>query len=256
MMAHMQNTKPKFYPVRLLFTAILTTFFFTSTLAGITTQKADSLLLTADAEFTSKSYQTAADKYLQLFENGWFTKASLLKYAWIMETSGQPEEAAYALYKFYLITDDQATYTKLTELTDKYNLVGYETSEQEYILKKLRSFTWPFTGLLTSVCIFLTALMYYRKKQNPEYKTAPIGYLTFGLLVLIFITINFFPSETKAVISRTDVFFMKGPSAASGVLSPAGQGDLVEVKNEKDIWIQVSVNGKTGWIKAWQIRKV
>lgn len=252
----MQNTKPKFYPLRPLITVILTTFFFTSSPAGISNQKADSLLLTADADFASKSYQAASDKYLQLFENGWFTKASLLKYAWIMETSGKPEEAAYALYKFYLITDDQATYTKLAELTDKYNLAGYQSSEEEYILKKLRGFTLPFSILLTSVCILLTALSFYRKKQNAEYKTAPLSYLTLGLLFLVFLAINFFPPETKAMVSSSDVYFMNGPSAASGIRLPAGQGDLVTIKNEKDIWIQVSVNGKTGWIKAWQLRKV
>ena len=256
MMAHMQNTKTKIYPSRPIFTVILVTFALTGSLAGISSQQADSLLIKADTDFTSKSYQNAAEKYLQLFENGWFTKASLLKYAWIMETSGKPEEATYALYKSYLITDDQATYTKLTELTDKYNLSGYESSEQDYILKKLSALQWPVTGLLTAVCIFLTSLLFYRKKQNPEYKATTISYLSFGLLVLLFLSINFFSPEPRAVISRNDAILMNGPSAASGVYAPAGYGNLVTIRKEKDVWVQVSFNGKSAWIKAWQLRKV
>lgn len=255
-MVHMQNTKKKIYPSRPIFTVFLVTFVLTSSLAAISAQQADSLLIKADSDFTSKAYQSAAEQYLQLFENGWFTKASLLKYAWIMESSGKPEEAAYALYKSYLITDDQATYTKLTELTDKYNLAGYESSEQEYILKKLSSLQWPVTGLLTAVCIFLTLLLFYRKKQNPEYVATTISYLTSGLLVLLLLSINFLNPEPRAVISQSGVILMNGPSAASGVYAPAGYGNLVTIRKEKDVWVQVSFNGKSAWIKAWQLRKV
>ena len=250
MKAHMQNTELNFYPRKALLIVIFAVGCLLHTQALPTTLNSDSLLIAADAQFNQKSYQEAAESYHQLFANGWSSPSALLRYAWIKETSGQPGEAVYALYKYYLITEDQTAYNKVLELTDKYRISGYEQSESEYLFQKLYAYRNLVTIILLVVSAGLMGLsVYYRHKGLTRSLTA-LQYTNLGVLTLLFFVVNFTSGPDKAVINQEGTYLMKGPSAAAGIASTIAKGDLVTVKDDQDIWVRVTVDQKEGWVKA------
>ena len=256
MTAHMQKTKLNFYPSR----TILITFFVLGGLIQLrclaNELNADSLLTAADSQFNEKSYQQAATNYQQLFDHGWYSPSSLLRFAWIKENSGQPEEATFALYKYFLITEDQGAYNKVLELTDKYHIAGYQLSESAYIIQQLQSFKTPLTILLILTTLALTGLTFYHWKKNPAKHLNTISFTNLGVLTSLFLILNFTDQPEKAIIDETGTYMMNGPSAAAGISSTVSKGDLVTIRQQKDVWVRVSVDGKEGWVREVFLRKL
>ena len=250
MKAHMQNTELNFYPRKTLLTVICALGCLIQTQVIANQLNSDSLLVAADTQFSQKSYQEAANSYQQLFTNGWLSPAALLRFAWIKENSGQPEEAVYALYKYYLITEDQTAYNKVLELTDKYRISGYQLSESEFVFQKLYSYQGLITIILLMASAGIMALTVYNHRRGLTRSLTVFQYTNLGVLTALFLVTNLNSGPDKAVINQEGTYLMKGPSAAAGIASAISKGDLVTVKNDQDIWVQVAVNNKEGWVKA------
>lgn len=256
MTAHIQKTKPKIYPLGGVLLAIISILSTLDANGEISPAKADSLIAQADKDFAQKAYPTAATAYLELFENGWFSPSALLHYAWIKENSGQPEETVYALYKYFLLTDDQDAYTKVVELTDKYSIPGYQRSEQEYLADQFQKYLGLFVSLMATLVTLLLSYLIYKKRQQPKYRPFTIGFGILAVLALMFISINTITPAEKAIISQPGALLMNGPSAASGVHTPARSGQLVSILQKKDVWVQIKVAEKMLWVKEWELRKL
>lgn len=256
MKAHMQKTNSKNYPLGSILLAFLLLAATLPAYSEIPSSKADSLLTKADQDFNLKEYSSAAEAYLQLFENGWYTPSSLLRYAWIKESAGQPEETVFALYKYYLITEDQSAYKKVVELTDKYHIAGYQLSESDYIIKQLQSFKTPITLLLITATLAISSLTYYKWKKHPTRPLTKLSFANLGILTALFLLINFTDLPEKAVVGESLTFMMKGPSAAAGIAQTISKGDLVTIHQQEDVWMKVTVDGKEGWVKGQYLRKM
>ena len=89
----------------------------------------------------------------------------------------------------------------------------------------------------------------FLKKLNKSVSRFPaIVYLS--LLVFLLIINNFGREHTKAIITAPMAYLMKGPSPGADLIDVVTKGHRVDILGQDDIWVKISWNNQTAYIKS------
>ena len=208
----------------------------------------DMLLLKADSLYQKNKFAEAQAIYLQLYKRGFFTEASLLKMAFVHEGLGQTAQALFFLSDYFNKTEYAKAYEKIQTIADAGGLVGYELSDFDRTTLWLSNRATVILPALLSCCLFFLALtIYCARKAWASGKVVSIVFTLFFTGIL-FCAINFLSPRGKAMVVKP-TYFMAGPSPASNLIGMVNDGNLVLLGGERDVWAQVTWNGRNGYIK-------
>ena len=208
----------------------------------------DQLLAQADSLYAQKKYSEASKVYAQLYQQGFFSEATLLKMAFAYEGLGEAGKALYYLEAYYRITEDAKTYEKIKTLANAKNISGYELSEMDRLLIWASNRKKIYLPVITTVTFFLIALMFFYTKRKQFNGKIVTGFLSILLILVTFVSINFIDAPNKAVVI-TESHFMSAPSAASNLIRLIPEGNQVKLGREHDIWIEAEWNNEMGYLR-------
>ena len=171
-------------------------------------------LQTADSLFEKKQYTQSFEHYEAIVKNGEYSPAMFLKMAYIQEGLGNVGKALYYLSLYQESSGDRTTEIKMTEIAQKYQLEGYETSDTEMFLSWYHNAYKYITYALVTVCIFLLALAFrFRFRQHVR----PVATTIILALVAILFSIHLYYGDkiSVGIIADGNTFIMAGPSPGS-----------------------------------------
>ena len=227
----MQNTHLKIW----LFLSVLTSFFNSQA------QSPQQLLQQADSLFNAKNYQTALSSYQNLFKANYGSPAAYLKAAYLCEASGRETEAIIYLYRYFLINDDQGAYAKIIELAEKQGLNGYEQTDNDRLRNLIARFSTSISLAIGALAMLSLAFMVASRRKQNKPATMRLAFLSLVILSLLFLFNNFSEMPVKAVVISSDAWLMNGPSPAADRVSAVTPGEMVEVVDQTDVWIQIKI---------------
>jgi hypothetical protein len=236
-----KNMQKRMLKISVGFVAVLT---FSSLLVNANEQ----LLGKADSLYAQKKFTASSKVYEQLYQQGLYSPATLLKMAFVYEGLGETGKALYYLSAYYRLTEDSKTYEKIQTLANAKGVSGFELSEIDRLSIWANNRKEIYLPVLISIAIFLSALMFYytkRKQQNGKFVA---GFFSILTLLVLFVSINFVEAPNKAVIT-TGSYFMSGPSAAANLIRLIPEGNQVKLGRERDIWIEAEWNEETGFLR-------
>jgi Bacterial SH3 domain len=235
-----------------LSTFVFIAFCFPVSLVG---QHNNSPLARADSLFQQKRYTQSFELYHSIFEQHQYTPAMLLKMAYIEEGLNRIAYSAYYLNLYYLATQDDAAQIKLDELSQKYRLEGYETSETDRLFTLYRQHDSEITLALSALTLFLFIAILVQGLRSPKKPRVAWGLLI--VVSLLFLAhFNFGTGQAKAIITKNNTYIMTGPSAGASVIAVVRDGHRVNIKGKKDVWVKVEWGDTHGYIKETNVLPV
>lgn len=206
-------------------------------------------LTLADSLFSEKKYTQSFDIYQRLLHSERrASPAMLLKMAYIREGLGDYSNALYYLNLYYLRTNNKRALRKMEDVAKKYDLIGYQYTDQEFFLNIFYRYYFTIVLALGSILLVLLSYMFYKKRRLRERPGFSLFY-TIITLMLLFYIVNFGKSYHKGIIIRPDTYLMKGPSAGSELVTIADQGHRVKVLGKKDVWFKVEWQNEEAYIR-------
>ena len=212
------------------------------------------LLEQADSLFAEKQYTESINLYEQLYQQAEeASPAMLLRMAFIQEGLGEFSQALYYLNEYYLMTSDDTVLEKIGNLSEEYDLRGYEFSDIDYIQGFLKKYQYIF--ILVLIGLVMSAMIYY-VLQVRKRNTRPFGFGISYLLILamLFYLTNFPILPAYGIIVDSNAYIMKAPSAGADVLSVSMKGHRVRVSGQQDIWAKIEWDGEPAYIRQDNLR--
>ena len=243
----------------LLFWAVLAAFLSAADVsfsADTNRSPQSSLLLQADSLFTIRQFRESAAAYRSLFSTGLQSPAANLRAAYLAEAAGRRDETLLYLYRFYLLTDDQAAFDKLSNLAQQYGVAGYERSDREYLMHRFSRSAPAILKISMALLVLNLAALVFLKRRNIQQGRKALVITSMIIATTIFAANNFSDPPLKAIVTESGVLVFDGPSAAAdrkGLLSP---GDLIEVDGTADIWLRIRHRGKTSFVRRSQVEVI
>lgn len=235
---------------------ILILLLLINTLTGqsVLAQANDEVLLkTADSLFADRQYTESFKIYEELYQEGLYTPAMLLKMAFIQEGLGEYSEALFYLNEYFLFTSDERVIEKMQQLSNEYNLRGYDYADYDLFLNFFRKYRYAFLyGLLTLALAGLAYFAFTGKQQATKPYGFGIAYVF--LLALLFFLANYSLGPTRAIITADNTYIMSGPSAGAKVIHVSKKGHRVKVDGQNDIWTEIEWEGQTAFIRQNNLR--
>lgn len=237
----MSNILLKLFPFKYLAVGVL--FFVTYFAQGETT------LSQGDSLFNAGNYAEALRIYKQIHEGDkLFSRAMLLKMAYIEENLGNYTYALYYLSLYDLANPSNETLRKTDELAKKHVISGYEYTDVSFFSVLFRKYRDRITIVLFLFFV-LTSIVIIRKRLKMKHINIfeKIGFFTFAVL-LVFLNTPTLLSQ-KGIVAKPYSLLMSGPSAGSEVTGTAEQGTSFDISGKEDIWYKIKTSGKTVYIR-------
>lgn len=236
---------------------ILFLFFFLS-MATTTTwgQVEVSRLMMADSLFKDKKFTESFELYDKILNaNQKSSPQMLLKMAYINEGLRDYSQALYYLNLYYLQTSDKKALKKMEKLAGDHKLVGYEYSDWEFFLMLYRKYNPYITYLLIGLTLLLFGIMI---QQKFYYKKRPLstGIILTCMVGLLFYHINFSNIYNKGIVVTAQSYLMEGPSSGADLVEIIEKGHRVNVRDKKDVWVEIEWDGKTAYIRENNITTI
>ncbi|MFM9074104.1 MAG: hypothetical protein ACKORJ_00785, partial [Bacteroidota bacterium] len=124
------------------------------------------LLKQADSLFTIKQFRESATTYRELFATGQQSAAATLRAAYLAEAAGRRDETMLYLYRFYLLTDDQAAFDKLSNLAQQYGVAGYDRTDREYLVHRFSRVAPMILKVSLALLILNLAALVFLNRRN------------------------------------------------------------------------------------------
>jgi uncharacterized protein YgiM (DUF1202 family) len=207
----------------------------------------------ADSLYADQQYTESMRLYEDIYASGQASPAMLIKMAFIQEGLDNYSEALYYLNEYFLLTSEEQVLAKITDLSDKYELSGYEYGDGELI----RAYLYRYQYLLIFILLGLMMLgMAYFIFRQPGGSGRPYGFgITFVLLLLsLFYLLNFSVLPRHAIITDTNAYIMQEPSAGAEVLQISDKGHRVKVNGRQDVWIEIEWEGEKAYVREDNLR--
>src|SRR5688572_5369595 len=169
----------------LKFIVVIIILFITSCQSAFS-QSSSFRLRTADSLFNSKRYTQSIEHYEEILKQKQYTPAMLLKMAYVKEGLLQIGPALYYLNLYYIATRDKTALDKMNELSSKYNLQGYETSEADNIITFYHEYHVYISAVISALIILMLSFAFYTKfrlKKRPIASTVMLA--VFAVLLLV-----------------------------------------------------------------------
>ena len=117
----------------------------------------------ADSLFHAKQYVQSFERYSALLKEKQHSPAMLLKMSYIQEGLGHTSLSLYYLNLYYLASHDEQALSKMEEIASKNGLEGYQSSDLNNFLNRLKQYSDQITLMLLSIIMFFFALIFYQK---------------------------------------------------------------------------------------------
>jgi hypothetical protein len=210
-------------------------------------------LLIADSLFSQRSYKEAMEIYESNFQEGVYSTSMLLKMAFIAEGIGNREDATLYLSKYYDLSPNPQTISKIKTLTGQAELIGYEVSDGMRIFLLLVEFKEIIVGALTLFLILSLILLWSKGKKITE---AKFYWPSFLLIGIIFLANNFLDGPTTALITSSPSLIRTKPSAGGEMIELVEPGHRVTITSSKDIWYEIEWKEKVAYIKKEEVTRL
>jgi len=226
----------------------LTIFISVSTSAFCESSKEK--LFLADSLFKQKKYTQSFELYEDILHSDQkATSVMLLKMAFIKEGLGDFTNALYYLDLYYLKTYNKKVLKKMENLADQNKLSGYNYDDVAFFLNMYHQYQVQVDLCIIGLVLVIFGMLFYQKKLNKSVSRFPaIVYLS--LLVFLLIINNFGREHTKAIITAPMAYLMKGPSPGADLIDVVTKGHRVDILGQDDIWVKISWNNQTAYIKS------
>lgn len=202
-------------------------------------QKADSL-------FINQKYTEAYYLYEELFKEGKYTDAMLLKMAFIQDGSENFPQALYYLHLYYKKTADRSVLAKISNIASSNDFLGYQQDDIDYLEIIFSEYKHSLLLLFLSLLLFSVAY-YFIQSRRGQLSVIALGLVLFFAIVLIFV--NNYTTEREAIIFKEDTLLRSGPSGAAEPLQFIGSGHKVRVINQTEVWSEIVWNGEQGFVR-------
>ena len=227
--------------------------FFLLFLQSIHCQANVPQLLVADSLFQQRSYQEAMAIYQTNYQSGIYSPSMLLKMAFISEGIGDKENATLYLSKYYDLSPNPQTITKIKSLTGQSELVGYEVSDGMRFILFLVEFREVIVGALTLILIISLIFLWSKGNKLTE---ARFYWPSVILITLIFATNNFLKAQNAALVTKSPTLIVSEPSAGGELVDLVEPGHRVKIKASKDIWYEVEWKEKIAYIRKDNVTRL
>jgi len=217
---------------------------FTSALA----QTSGYRLKIADSLYQAKLYTQSFEHYQEILNQKQYTPAMLLKMAYIQEGLNNIGNAMYYLNLYFKVSNDKAALHKMEELAYKFKLEGYETSDADHFMTLYQDYFNYVSFGLAALCILLLSMVFFtrvRLKRKPYITGSALALF----MLVFFVHINFGDRKPVGILSNPQTYIMSGPSPGSSLITIASDGHRVEIVGKKDIWVRITWDGKTAFVR-------
>ncbi|WP_235009901.1 SH3 domain-containing protein [Algoriphagus boritolerans] len=209
--------------------------------------------MVADSLFAQRSYKEALEIYQANYQLGIYSPAMLLKMAFITEGIGDKEMATLYLSKYYDLSPNPQTITKIKSLTGQSELVGYEVSDAMRFILFLVEFKEIIVGGLTVILIISLIFLWSKGEKLTE---ARFYWPSVLLITLIFVTNNFLKSQNAALVTKSPTLIVSKPSAGGEMVDLVEPGHRVKIRSSKDIWYEVEWKEKIAYIRKDNVTRL
>lgn len=210
-----------------------------------------STLQNADSLFNSKKYKEALVLYEELLSDEVYSPAMLLKMAFIAEGLGNYPQASLYLSKYYEYNPNPRLISKIKELTNQSNLVGYNISDGDRFFKMLVDLKQEITAFLAVMMVmFIIFIFLFPRKKSGFYVPA------FIFMILTFASNNFLELPETAIITGSPALIMDQPTAGGNLVRRVEPGHRVVIRSSNDIWYEISWAEKRAYIKKDNVSKI
>lgn len=233
---------------------ILTVLLILCSVAQGGAQPSSDLIAKADSLFTRKQYTQSLALYQEILNQHQYSKAMLLKMAYIHEGLGHLSESLYYLDLYYLASNDKQALIKMEEVARKNRLIGYESNQKQIVYSLLRKYNYAIVAIAIGSLLFLFTLLLYQKKSKRS--PLPAAILMLIPMGILYFQINMSERTDQAIVSSNSTYLMSGPSAGSSVISIINEGHLLNVLEKKDIWVHVKWMNQDVYLKEDQVLMV
>jgi hypothetical protein len=235
-----------------IFLTKLSIFFFVF-LQSIHCQANVPQLLVADSLFAQRSYKEALEIYQSNYQLGIYSPSMLLKMAFITEGIGDKENATLYLSKFYDLSPNPQTITKIKSLTGQTELIGYEVSDGMRFVLFLVEFKEIIVGALTLILIISLIFLWSKGNKLTE---ARFYWPSVLLITLIFATNNFLKAQNTALVTKSPTLIVSKPSAGGELVDMVEPGHRVKIKSSKDIWYEIEWKERIAYIRKDNVTRL
>lgn len=213
----------------------------------------DRVISVADSLFANNKYTEAYLQYEELFQDGMFTPAMLLKMAFIQDGSDNYAEALYYLDFYFQKTADRSVIGKIEEIAEEQTLEGYKYNDWNYFVAVYKKYKLQIVLLFLSLILLCSTYIYYTYKKQ---RTSKIAY-AFQLLLVVFMffLINF-DTPQNGIILESHTLLREAPSAAADIKGTTGKGHKVRVLQVGPIWTHIRLADLEAFIKTSRVRPI
>ena len=221
----------------------------------------------ANKNYIEEHYKTAAKNYEKLIDstqmsaelyynlgNAYFKSNSIGKAIWAYETAlkinPKNEDAKFNLEFVNLKTEVQIDHPEpaITEWLKRL-LFGPNIN------------LWSYASILSSFIFSFFLLIFFITKSKRRRSVSIMGGMTFFIILCVSTTTAFFHKETLTTSTEGIVIAKKvdvriSPLKKANVTFKLFEGDKVKLLEENEDWLQIDVNGNSGWIKKESIWKI
>lgn len=202
----------------------------------------------ADSLFHAKQYVQSFERYSALLKEKQHSPAMLLKMSYIQEGLGHTSLSLYYLNLYYLASHDEQALSKMEEIASKNGLEGYQSSDLNNFLNRLKQYSDQITLMLLSIIMFFFALIFYQKIKQHKKPIASAFVLVF-FLALLFAHTHYNEYLKLGIVSESSTYLMSGPSAGSTVISIIDEGHQLKILGKTDVWVKVNWKDTEAFIK-------
>ena len=228
-------------------------FYFVSKLLFASISEPQQALRQADSLFMKKKYTEAIFFYDSLFnQEKVYTPQMLRKLAFVEEGLGNYQKTLYYLNYLYFWHPETDVANKMTDLSEKHDLSGYQASDLDLVYKLYTDYRLIAIYVLIGFIVTLMAFVVYGKLKENTINHVGIVFSTLFLAGLFYL-INFNPFPKKAIIAKANTLLMNDASSASNLIDAAKEGNRVKILGEKDNWYLIEYNDTTAFVKKGQL---
>ena len=201
----------------------------------------------ADSLFAKAQYAAALPLYrAQVWQRQQVSGLLLLRLAYAERQLGHPPAEILYLNMALARQPRLDTWQRLVMLAQRQHLVGYPATWQQELRVGLWHYYYPVLQGLLSGAVLAAVLLLLRRRR--AHRPAWLAYGAYLLLVAAYLY-ALRPAPT-GIVTRAGAALMAGPSAGAGWLSTAAPGDRLPVLGRHDIWLEVSWQERTAYVRA------